>query len=73
METAEVKSAHSKWAVANRKDRNVPKEKVDELRRDYAAVKIAEFVEREVMKAPPLTEEQIAIISRAMRGTTATG
>lgn len=72
MQSEKVRSAHSKWAVANRKDRDVPKETVDELRRNYAAEKIADFVEREVSKAPPLTDDQLARISRAMRGTTST-
>jgi len=63
-----VQGMRGQLAVASRKDRNTSPERLAELKRDYAAAKIAEFVEREVRKAPPLTPEQIAIISRAMRG-----
>lgn len=60
-----------KLAVASRKDRKVSPQRLADLRRDYAAARIAEFVEREVRKAPPLTAEQLARISKAMRGTSA--
>ncbi|MEV8079764.1 hypothetical protein AB0O38_09045 [Pseudarthrobacter oxydans] len=73
MQSVTLRSAKAQLSAAHRKDRNTAPEKIAELRRDYAAAKIAEFVEREVRKAPPLTEEQMAIISRAMRGATATG
>lgn len=69
IETAQV--IQCKLAVASRKDRKVSPERLAELKRDYAAARIAEFVEREVRKAPPLTKEQLARISRAMRGTSA--
>lgn len=68
MQSEKVRSAHSKLAVASRKDRNTTPATLNQLKRDYAAAKIAEFVERELRKAPPLTPEQLAIISRAMRG-----
>lgn len=58
-------------AYASRRDQHTPPERLAELKRDYAAAKIAEFVEREVRKAPPLTPEQLARISRAMRGSVA--
>lgn len=68
-----VTGIRGKLAVASRKDRNTSPEVLAELKRDYATAKIAEFVEREIRRAPKLTEEQLAIISRAMRGTAASG
>lgn len=35
---------------------------------DSTKVKIAEYVEREVAKAPPLRQDQINVIARALRG-----
>lgn len=58
-------------AYASRRDQHTAPERLAELKRDYAAARIAEFIEREVRKAPPLTPEQLARISRAMRGTSA--
>jgi hypothetical protein len=72
MQSGNLRSAKAQLSAAHRKDRNTAPERLSELKRDYAAAKIAEFVEREVRKAPPLTDEQLARISRAMRGTTIT-
>ncbi|WP_426979232.1 hypothetical protein ACQCSU_08110 [Pseudarthrobacter sp. O4] len=68
-ETAQM--IHGKLAVASRKDRKTSPQRLAELKRDHTAAKIAEYVEREVRNAPPLTPEQLARISRAMRGTSA--
>lgn len=43
-------------------------ERVDELRRDYAAAKLEDFVRRTVDAAPPLTDEQRARVARLLRG-----
>lgn len=71
MQSGTLRSAKAQLSAAHRRDRNTAPEKLVELKRDYAAAKIAEFVEREIRRAPKLTEEQLAIISRAMRGTAA--
>lgn len=71
MQSEALRSAKAQLSAAHRKDRQVAPERLAELRRDYTAAKIAEYVEREVRKAPPLTPEQLAIISRAMRGQAA--
>lgn len=41
---------------------------VDTVRRDYAAAKIADYVERIVESAPPLTTDQQARIAALLRG-----
>lgn len=71
MQSETLRSAKAQLSAAHRKDRKVAPERLAEMKRDYTAAKIAEFVEREIRKAPPLTPEQIAIISRAMRGQAA--
>lgn len=58
-------------AHASRRDRATPLAELRAMKRDYTAAKIAEYVEAEVRKIPPLTDEQISRISRAMRGTAA--
>lgn len=67
-----VQGMRGQLAVASRKDRKTSPARLEQLKRDYAAAKIAEFVEREVRNAPPLTAEQMARISRAMRGQATT-
>lgn len=66
-------SIRGQMAHASRRDRATPLADLQAMKRDYVAAKIAEYVEAEVRKIPPLTDEQISRISRAMRGTTATG
>ena len=39
-----------------------------EMRQDYAAARLAELIEREMAKAPPLRTEQIDAIQRIISG-----
>lgn len=65
------KTIQGKLARASRRDANTDPAVIARLRSDYHAAVIAEFVTREVRKAPMMTAEQLARISRAMRGTDA--
>lgn len=41
-------------------------EQVDDLRREYAAAKLSDYVERVLSTAPPLTDAQLASIARLL-------
>jgi hypothetical protein len=52
-------SAGARVAQAQRKDRPpVDPAKLEELRRDLAEARIADYIERTLAKFPPLTQEQ---------------
>ncbi|MDP9692712.1 UNVERIFIED_ORG: hypothetical protein J2X79_000241 [Arthrobacter globiformis] len=61
----EVYKARS--AVALAVQRGKPSE---DARRDLAAAKLAQYVERVVAEAPPLTDEQVNRIARLLRPAT---
>jgi hypothetical protein len=66
MQSETLRSAKAAFAAANRRDRNVSPERVEELRRDYTAAKIAEYVRDELSECRPLTEKQINRIFLAL-------
>lgn len=66
-------SIKGQLAFASRRDQATPVAELRVLKRDYVAAKLAEHIEAEVRKIPPLTDEQVSRISRAMRGSTASG
>lgn len=62
--TSSVRSLQGKSAAArrwNKPDRA-------ELARDYAAARVAAYVEKVLAEAPPLTDEQRATITRLLGG-----
>ncbi|KHL00433.1 hypothetical protein [Sinomonas humi] len=64
--SSEVVQAKSRLGVAAR--RRDPEE-IAEARRDLAAAKLAQYVERVVSAAPPLTPEQADRIAALLRGS----
>lgn len=62
---SEVLQAKSRLGVASR--RHDPEE-IAEARRDLAAAKLAQYVERVVAEAPPLSPEQADRIAALLRG-----
>lgn len=59
---------HTRSQIAHAKRRD-PDADVTELRRQLKAERLAEYVERVVSEAPPLTDEQLSRITAILRPT----
>lgn len=63
-----LKRAGGRYAVANRKDRNVPPDVKAELHGAVGEARISDYIEKTLAAFPPLTEEQKARVIALLNG-----